>query len=497
MIVVLLIDRGDVYFRNYSFPLAYLAGILRQAVSVSPAQARVVDTRLACSGIAGKADGLQALEGSSPGFVMASIEDTTTIRGAGHAFRGHLMTNGCVFISYSSQDVKVAEVIERSLEEAGFEVWRDQSRLQGVADWSQSIAETLTHDVDAVSLVWSRAAADSKFVKNEWLTARALGIPIVPCRLSNAPDLPAPLYNLQYMAIDEGKQQAPGVSERFRSLEPRSYSYEYTFLPRNAYIPFRPNPRFVGRHTDLVALYLKMIGNINTIGITQVGTVGMGGIGKTQLAVEFSYRFGFYFEEGGIFWIQAANPSDWLAQFVAIARDRLELSASDPHSPDAAREYLNQLQQYFERHKQHVLVIMDNVSDPLQLHDQDALLGVSPLNLGCNLLFTTRRRFEMPGVMSHSVDVLSEIASYELLTHLRQPDTVAEEEAAHQICASLGHLPLAVTLASGYLKNRPGVSFQTYLGILNRDRLEIIDRNKLLPGNLATRHETAIAVTLG
>jgi TIR domain-containing protein len=71
------------------------------------------------------------------------------------------MTNGCVFISYSSQDVKVAEVIERSLEDAGFEVWRDQSRLQNVADWSQSIAETLAHDVDAVSLVWSRAAEES------------------------------------------------------------------------------------------------------------------------------------------------------------------------------------------------------------------------------------------------------------------------------------------------------------------------------------------------
>ena len=30
-------------------------------------------------------------------------------------------------------------------------------------------------------------------------------------------------------------------------------------------------------------------------------------VGGTQLAVEFAYRFSFYFEEGGIFWIQAAR----------------------------------------------------------------------------------------------------------------------------------------------------------------------------------------------
>jgi hypothetical protein len=39
----------------------------------------VVDKRISFSGIEGKADGLQAPEGSSPGCIMASIEDTTGV----------------------------------------------------------------------------------------------------------------------------------------------------------------------------------------------------------------------------------------------------------------------------------------------------------------------------------------------------------------------------------------------------------------------------------
>ena len=41
-------------------------------------------------------------------------------------------------------------------------------------------------------------------------------------------------------------------------------------------------------------------------GIKAAGMYGTGGIGKTQLAVEFAYRYRFYFP-GGVYWLNAAE----------------------------------------------------------------------------------------------------------------------------------------------------------------------------------------------
>ena len=85
-----------------------------------------------------------------------------------------------VFISYSSKDVDKAEVIHQKLEAAGLNVWRDKTRLVKVVDWSREIAESLAYRADVVCLLWSKNAETSKFVKHEWLTARALEKPHYP-----------------------------------------------------------------------------------------------------------------------------------------------------------------------------------------------------------------------------------------------------------------------------------------------------------------------------
>jgi hypothetical protein len=92
------------------------------------------------------------------------------------------------------------------------------------------------------------------------------------------------------------------MANRLREGESCIKKYEYNVLPANSYIPFNPNPEFTGRHVDLIELYLKIIGNLNKIGINQVGAVGMGGSAKhnwlwnlctvlaLRLAVSFGYR---------------------------------------------------------------------------------------------------------------------------------------------------------------------------------------------------------------
>ena len=98
------------------------------------------------------------------------------------------------------------------------------------------------------------------------------------------------------------------------------FKYDYNILPVKHRIPFIPNPDFIGRADELVKLYLDVIGGLNKLNYAHIGIVGMGGVGKTQLAVEFTYRYAFQFEKG-VYWIQGADQSKWLSQIIEIAKD--------------------------------------------------------------------------------------------------------------------------------------------------------------------------------
>jgi WD40 repeat protein len=396
-----------------------------------------------------------------------------------------------IFISYSSIDRDAVAQIHSSLESAGLDVWRDQTRLE--TDWSREIAYALA-DAEVLCLMWSENASNSKYVKHEWLTARALEKPIYICCLGKYKNYPAPLHNRQDVRFEDIESGSEELIGKLKAAKDFHEDYDYTILPKNSYISFNPNPHFTGRQRDLLELYLKMIGNLNKIGINQVGTVGMGGIGKTQLAVEFAYRFSFAFE--AVFWVQAARLEEWRKEFVSLAKN-LQLKIENPESADADERYIYALRKYFKAEgHQSTLVIMDNVEEPGQLNNDTFLFGITPLTLGCDILFTTRRHFHLPGVSAQAVNILSSQAAYNLLTDNRQPDTPEEAQHAHSICNAVGYLPLAIVLASGYLNKYKDVSFADYHEELLNNKLEAIDIGEVTQEELATRHAAAVGITL-
>ena len=213
-------------------------------------------------------------------------------------------------------------------------------------------------------------------------------------------------------------------------------------MPPHSFIPFRPNPNFVGRHTELLDLYLSLIGELNVVAINPVVNVfGLGGIGKTLLAVEFAYRFAFAFPEG-VLWINAAR--NWKAEFACAAR-KLGLTVDDPTSSDADTGLLYKLLGYISEHKS-ILVVMDNVADPLKLEDE-VVPEFVPTALGCSLMFTSRSQALPVNAKALEVKVLSEDAAFELLTKGNPPASEEELDSAQKICAALGNLSLAVELA--------------------------------------------------
>jgi hypothetical protein len=173
------------------------------------------------------------------------------------------------------------------------------------------------------------------------------------------------------------------------------------------------------------------------------------------------------------------------------------LTVSDPEGPESAKQYIFALQAYCKEHPQ-MLLILDNVIDPELLSTDQPLLsaGISLLTLGCGLLFTTRKSFQIPGVARQAVGVLAPEASSALMNMKRTPKNAAEEEKILEICETLGHLPLAIVLAARYLQNYSSVSVEDYQLELAARRLETIDIDAIPESELATRHAASVSATL-
>ena len=119
-------------------------------------------------------------------------------------------------------------------------------------------------------------------------------------------------------------------------------------------VPFLQNDAFVGREDDLRSLHAALTES-STVGIRPAGLTGMGGIGKTQLAVEYCYRYRDNYP-GGVFWLNAA--ADWRAEFADLGT---YLEPDLAGEPEVRR--IRAAADYLKAHPD-CLLVLDNVADP-------------------------------------------------------------------------------------------------------------------------------------
>ena len=113
-----------------------------------------------------------------------------------------------VFISYSSENVDVAERIERALQAKSFSVWRDNASLHAGEKWPKRLGEAIA-GVNALVLLWSKAAANSEFVELEWNIALALRKPVLPYVLDTTtlPPTLRPLHLIKNCEVESAAEQ--------------------------------------------------------------------------------------------------------------------------------------------------------------------------------------------------------------------------------------------------------------------------------------------------
>lgn len=218
--------------------------------------------------------------------------------------------------------------------------------------------------------------------------------------------------------------------------------------------------RFVGRETALLAVHEKLQGTA-TVAISSVS--GMGGVGKTELALQYAY--GKLSEDaypGGICWVQARSQDVGIG-ILKFAHTQLGL----PQPPEQLQTVPEQVKWVYRRWQgEPILIVLDDVID------YAAVKPYLPSEPRFRILMTTRLKLGTPA-QRLELEVLTEAASLELLQVLvgdaeRITSQLAE---AKRLCEWLGYLPLGLELVGRYLERKQDLSLAQLLERLQEKKL--------------------------
>jgi tetratricopeptide (TPR) repeat protein len=373
------------------------------------------------------------------------------------------------FISYTSSDRDWAEWIAWQLEAVGYSTVLQDWDFRPGNDFVQEMQRATVH-AKRIIAVLSTAYFGSAFGNAEWHAAFAkdptgeAGL-LVPVRIAdcNLPGLLAARIYVDLVGLDETSAITALLegASRNRAVPTQRPSYPSAISP-----PFFPgmgpticnlpprNPNFVGREDLLLALERSLAASRAT---TVVAAHGLGGIGKSQLAMEYAYQHIDGYDL--IWWISAETPLLLTTGLAALA-PRLGL----PTKAEQEAQAVAVLSELAKRDRW--LLVFDNAEDSSVLTDYGlpALRG--------HIILTSRNPVWGEHATRVAVDVLSPSESVSFL--LRRTGS-NDHEAAAKIANELGGLPLALEQAAAYAEQVP-LSLAEYLNRYSRHYIELLTR---------------------
>ncbi|GHO76464.1 tetratricopeptide repeat protein [Ktedonobacter sp. SOSP1-85] len=249
-------------------------------------------------------------------------------------------------------------------------------------------------------------------------------------------------------------------------------------------VPYQRNPYFTGRK-DLLDRLHEQLSAGQDIALSQAIS-GLGGVGKTQLAVEYAYLYEKEYHY--VLWVRAESEERLISSYVSLAHE-LNLPQKDEQDQNKVVEAVKR----WLRNNDGWLLIFDNADEP------GILSKYVPTSPRGHCLYTTRA--STLGRLARRLPVESFTPEKGALFLLRRTQIIAvdtpleqaseqERELALQITKELGGLPLALDQAGAYIEEAQ-TSLEDYLHLYQQRRAELLAKR----GDIAPDHPEPVAAT--
>src|SRR5579863_2729554 len=354
-----------------------------------------------------------------------------------------------IFISYAHVDSAFVDRLEADLSRQGFETWMDRQRLAGGQQWRRELQASVER-AQVLLVMLSPEAVASQYVQSEYGYALDLGIVVIPVYYRQC-NVPMELRHIQWIDFRQSYEQGLVALMQTLRRQQEHPAPTASSAPTNASVsgvlasqrehdrvpllapgwpkaedlwnvPFGRNPFFTGRGSLLERLHAQLTRSHSAALNQSFALSGLGGIGKTQTAIEYAYR---YREEyTAVFWMRADSREMLLTDYVAVAR-LLSLPGQD--APDQM-QIVVAVKRWLEQHVGWLL-ILDNADDLSLVPDFLPARGQ-----GC-LLLTTRSQATGKIANALSVEKMEHSEGVQLL--LRRAKLLDSDEPLDNIHSTI------------------------------------------------------------
>ncbi|KAJ5149701.1 hypothetical protein N7448_001279 [Penicillium atrosanguineum] len=261
-------------------------------------------------------------------------------------------------------------------------------------------------------------------------------------------------------------------------------------------VPFPRDPGFVSR-----SKLLRWISEKKLVPGSRIALFGLGGVGKSQLAIEYSYQVRSESPTTWVFWVHASNDAR-LEQSFRVFADQVKIPGRNDPEANIFKLVESRLQ---DEKKGQWVCILDNIDDDKFLCSFPAAGKVDPINGPTNastkplLEYVPRSRNGFTIITSRTREValkmvdhrdLIEVQPMEIFEALellqRKLGPQGRRQESQQLVNALAYIPLAIVQAASYIRNRaPRYSVSQYLEEIQGSDREATNLLKKEAGHLS------------